>query len=49
MVDFYYNLHWIVKHTKPIDEMKLSIITARRRAIEWFVYNQDWDNIQLDT
>lgn len=49
MVDYYYNLHWSIKHTQPINQNKLSIVKERRKALEWCVYGGNWDDVSLDT
>lgn len=49
MLDYYYNIHWSYKHSSDLDKNKLSIIYERRKSLEWYLYNNSWDNISLDT
>ncbi len=57
-LDYYYNLHWAVRHPETwgilkfneLKRYKISIIRERRKALEW-VLNESliWDDIALDT
>lgn len=49
MLDYYYNIHWSYKHSTDLDKKKLSIIYERRKSLEWYLYNNDWDKVSLDT
>ena len=52
--DLHYCLHWKIRDAQlrglrpPITSMAYWIV-ERRRALEWVLYQDDWDNISLDT
>jgi hypothetical protein len=48
-LDFYYNLHWIVKRENK--GLNKSVVFERRKSLEWIVDSSitDWDNIYLST
>ena len=57
-LDYYYNLHWAIRHPeswsfmkiKKMKKYKMSIVRERRKGLEW-VHNSEliWDDISLDT
>lgn len=60
MLDFYYCLNWSLKRSnnkkdyfnffKKKNTMLLSLVTERRKALEWIVDSDlNWDDISLDT
>jgi hypothetical protein len=50
-LDIYYLMHWyIVEYpTKKIEGLGTDSIVGRRKALEWVLSDQDWDNIIMDT
>jgi Domain of unknown function (DUF4272) len=53
-LDLAYCLHWSVRDAeirgqKNPGKVKPHVIVERRRALEWIVGSDDWDNVQLDT
>jgi Domain of unknown function (DUF4272) len=54
-LDFWYCLHWwVTEHRNDSEQRKKMILStvairARRKALEWMVTDQDWDEVSLDT
>ncbi|MBX9695305.1 MAG: DUF4272 domain-containing protein [Cyanobacteria bacterium] len=53
MLDLYFRLHWYASDgqlngysTEPVE---LSIVMERRKALEWVLSNQGWDEVDLST
>lgn len=52
MLDLYYRLHWWThtyrRQNKPTGNIELEVIMARRKALEWILYNDmAWDEVDL--
>ncbi len=50
-IDFYYNLHWSYKHAENTINNRaiLSLVRERRKALEWYTYEDTWGEVSLDT
>jgi hypothetical protein len=54
-LDFYYCVHAAIKHPELwkdeqlLGRIKVAAVEERRRALEWLVSTNDWDNVSLDT
>lgn len=46
-IDVFYNLHWGSKRIK--NNILKSVISERRKALEWFCSSENWSEINLDT
>jgi hypothetical protein len=56
MVDLSYCLHWAVREEglggsgqKRNDKVQGRVVEERRRALEWLVCDEDWEDVPLDT
>lgn len=56
MLDLNYCLHWAVRNSgltgkaqSANGKVEPRVIEERRRALEWMVSNDDWDDVSLDT
>lgn len=54
LLDLSYCCQWALRHVeltglKPLKIQPLSVVSERRRAIEWLLSSDDWDDISLDT
>lgn len=55
MLDTYYCLHWYIRQASlggrtPLrGRVDSSLVIERRRALEWALSDQDWDDVALDT
>ncbi len=53
--DLAYCLHWLIRdrelagNKKTLIEIQPRVIIERRRALEWLLNNESWDNVSLDT
>lgn len=47
-LDFYYCLHHALRSGQQID-VSMSVVTERRRALEWVLSDEEWDDVSLDT
>ncbi len=52
--DFHYCLHWLMRNNyfETLETNlcpRIDVIIERRKALEWILSNNDWDNISLDT
>jgi len=53
-LDLSYVLHWAIRQTqlegkKIPKKLKYHVVYERRRALEWLVSDEEWDEISLDT
>lgn len=55
VLDLYYRYHWacvnkLIAPDTPINGINPSVVTERRRGLEWLIsYEDDWNDISLDT
>lgn len=52
--DLHYCLHWLIRSNlsdslKPNFHPKIDVIIERRKALEWLITKDHWDDITLDT
>lgn len=52
--DLAYCLHWAIRQSelagkRPPGNLKLYVVVERRRALEWFLSKEVWDEVSLDT
>lgn len=45
----YYQIHWALVDQSDLTAARLPVVTERRRALEWVIGREDWDEISLDT
>jgi hypothetical protein len=49
-LDFYYRVHWWLRHGSEIEEGQVDRVIERRKALEWIMDKKlDWDDVPLDT
>lgn len=53
VLDLSYCLHWAVRQSTlsghPVLKLKDSVVVERRKAFEWLLHEEGWDEITLDT
>jgi len=54
MSDLAYCLHWVIRQAefngkRPPADLKPYVIVERRRALEWLLSKETWDEVPLDT
>jgi hypothetical protein len=52
--DLAYYLHWAIRQAElsgkqPPGNLKSYVVVERRRALEWLLSKEDWDEVPLDT
>ncbi len=52
--DLAYCLHWAIRQSelegkRPPGKVPPYVVVERRRALEWLLSDEDWDDVPLDT
>jgi len=52
--DLAYCLHWAIRQSEltgkqPLENLKSYVVVERRRALEWLLSKEPWDQVPLDT